>query len=247
MLKSIYDKIASLRFALWLLGGVMLFLAAGSFLQGEGSAINEVALLTWLRKVPAAESWWLWAALVLLAMLALNTVLCSCDSLRVKWQRGSFLIRIAPQVMHLGFLLIVLAHLQSAYGGFKQAIQVTEGFTITFPDRSGVQIVGLDAQYGKMGMPTGMSATLRYPVAGTMQTATISPNHPLFYQGHGIYLKDVALDPERAALVEIHKEPGAAVALAGALFFTAANLVLLAKRRGRDESYRSDVASMPDA
>jgi ResB-like family protein len=234
MLAAIYNRLASLTFGLWLLAGVMLFMAIGSFLQGEGSAINEVALFTWLREVPAAESWWLWLAVGLLALLALNTVLCSWESLRAKWQRGSFLVRIAPQVMHLGFILIVLAHLQSAIGGYKETIQVTEGFSITFPDRSTVQFVALDASYGKMGMPTAMSATVRYQAAGTVQTAAISPNHPLFYQGHGIYLKDVGLVPYRAALVEVHKEPGAGVALAGALLFTVANLVLLAKRRGRE-------------
>src|SRR5512138_1621356 len=134
MLRNLYNRLASLTLGIWLLGGVMLFLAIGSFLQGEGSTINEVPLLLWLREVPLAESWWLWVSLLLLAPLALNTVLCSIDSLSVKWQRGSFLTRIAPQAMHLGFLFIMVAHLQSASGSFKQAEQVGEGAAITFPD-----------------------------------------------------------------------------------------------------------------
>jgi hypothetical protein len=39
--------------------------------------------------------------------------------------------------------------------------------------------------------------------------------------------------PTRAALVEIHREPGAGIALAGALLFTIGNIVLLSVRRGR--------------
>ena len=112
-LQTIYNCFASLTLGLWLLGGVMFFLAAGSFLQGEGSFINEVALLDWLREVPLKESWWLWCSLALLALLALNTVLCSFESLRTKWQRGSFLLKIAPQLMHLGFLCIMIAHIVS--------------------------------------------------------------------------------------------------------------------------------------
>jgi hypothetical protein len=233
MFTAIYNRLASLTFGLWLLGGVMLFMAFGSFLQGEGSAINEVALFVWLQEVPLAESWWLWVTVGLLALLALNTVLCSWDSLRLKWQRGSFLTRIAPQVMHLGFLLIVVAHLQSAAGSLKQAMPLQEGSTIDFPDGHQIKVVAINATYGKMGMPTAMSARLRYPEAGTTREAIISPNHPIFYQGHGIYLKDVALEPMPGALIEVHREPGAAVALVGALLFTAANLVLLAKRRGQ--------------
>jgi cytochrome c biogenesis protein ResB len=218
----------------------MLFLAAGSFSQGEGSSINEVPLLVWLKEVPLKESWWLWASLLLLALLALNTVLCSIDSLRTKWQKGSFLVKIAPQLMHLGFICIMIAHLQSAYGGFKQQLQVGEGSTISFPDGTAVIFTGFDATYGKMGMPTGYSATLSCRAAGSLQspailTAVISPNHPFFYQGHGIYLKDVAPPPQKAALVEIHREPGAGMALAGGGVFTIANLILLARRRERRE------------
>ncbi len=233
LFRAIYTRLASLTLGLWLLGGVMLFLAIGSFLQGEGSSINEVPLFLWLREVPLRESWWLRGALLLLALLALNTVLCSIDSLSAKWQRGSFLVRIAPQAMHLGFLFIMVAHLQSASGSFKQAEQVGEGAAITFPEGSQVVFTDFNATYSKMGMPTSLSATLAYPAAGGTAMATISPNHPFFYQGHGIYLKDVAPPPTKAALVEVHKEPGAGMALAGGVLFTVANVILLARRRGR--------------
>lgn len=232
-MQRIYQKLASLTLGIWLIAGVMLFLAAGSFLQGERSFINEVALIDWLRTVPLRESWWLWASLALLALLALNTVLCSIESLRVKWQRGSFLVRIAPQLMHLGFLCIMGAHLQSAYGGFKQTVQVQQGSAITFPDGSIITFTGFDATYGKMGMATAYSATLEYPANKSRKSTQISPNHPFFYQGHGIYIKDIAPPPQQAALVEIHKEPGAGMALAGGTVFTIANLILLARRKER--------------
>ncbi len=228
-----YNRLASLDLGLWLLAGTMLFLAIGSFLQGEGSSINEVPLLLWLREVPLRESWWLWVSLLFLVMLALNTVLCSIDSLSAKWQRGSFLSRIAPQAMHLGFLLIMVAHLQSAAGSFKQAVEVGPGFGITFADGSRLVFTDFSATYSPMGMPTSLSATFTYPKGGGTATATISPNHPFFYQGHGIYVKDVAPPPMKRALVEVHREPGAGMALAGGLIFTVANIVLLFRRRGR--------------
>ena len=233
VLQSIYSRLASLTFGLWLLCGVMLLLAVGSFLQGEGSSINEVALFDWLREVPLRESWWLWLAIALLAVLALNTLLCSIDSLRMKWQKGSFLGRIVPQLMHLGFLFIMIAHLQSAYGGFKRAMQVETGSSITFPDGSKVVFTDFAATYSRMGMATAYSATLECQSAGKVVTAVISPNHPFFHLGHGVYIKDIAPPPMKAALVEVHKEPGAGMALTGGAVFTVANLILLARRRER--------------
>jgi hypothetical protein len=235
MFAKIYDRLASLTLGLWLLGGVCLLLAVGSFSGGgaEGSSINDLPLFQWLRETPPAVSWWLWAAIALLALLALNTVLCSIESVRMKYRRGNFFVLIAPQVMHAGFLLIVLAHLFSARGGYKQVMPVQEGGVITCPDGSRVQVTNLAAVMGPMGFPVDYSAELRAITGGREVAATVSPNHPFFYKGSGFYLKEVAFEPYRAALIEIHREPGAGVALAGALLFTVGNVVLLAVRRGR--------------
>jgi len=234
MIGTIYRYLASLNLGLWLMGGVLLLMAVGSFASGGegGSSINDLPLFIWLRETPLATSWWLWATIGLLAALAVNTVFCSIESLRNKWERGNFLVRIAPQVMHLGFLLIMVAHLFSAWGGFKQVMEVGEGSTIGFPDGGVVQVGRIDSTIGPMGMPKDFSAQVR-TVAGGTESGTMRPNRPFFYRGFGIYLKEVGFVPEPVALVEIHREPGAGWALAGALLFTAGNIVLLAVRRGR--------------
>jgi len=88
---------------------------------------------------------------------------------------------------------------------------------------------------GPMGMPADFSAEVRCPAGGGVATTTIRPNHPAFYKGFGIYLKEVAPPPYQAALIEIHREPGAGLALAGGILFTLGNVALLAVRRGRRE------------
>lgn len=236
MLARLHDRLASLTLGLWLMGGVLLLLAAGSFVGGEGTAaMNEVPLLLWLKEASFAQSWWLWITVVLLAILALNTVLCSISSLRAKAGRERFPALIAPQVMHAGFLLIVLAHLASAYGGFKEALPVMDGQAIGFPDGSRVEVENIRAEFGPMGMPTDYSADLRFRENGALRMKTVSPNHPVFYRGIGIYLKEAQLDPVPAAYIEVHREPGAGLALAGALLFTVGNVVLVAVRRGSRE------------
>jgi hypothetical protein len=225
MLKSVYNRLISLNLGLWLMAGVMLALAVGSFSRGsaEGGGLNDLPLLLWLRQAPLSFSWWLWIAVALLAVLCLNALLCGIEALR----KGRSL---APQLMHAGFLLIALAHLLSAYGGFKQQFQLPEGGSIGFPGGERVRVERISAEIGAMGMMSAYRADLR---VGAGEVSGVKPNAPLFHKGYGIYLKEVALEPVPVALLEVHREPGAPAALIGALLFTIGNLMLLMQRRGR--------------
>jgi len=230
---KIYAKLASLSLGIWLMAGVIVLLAIGSFSGGgaESGSINDMALFAWLKGAPLAWSWWLWLTIAFLAVLVVNTLLCSIESLRGKFGRTNFLSLIAPQVMHAGFLFIVLAHLFSAYGGLKGIMQVNDGQIIGFPDGTGVAVTNIRGEQGAMGMLTDYRAEIRDNSGNAI--GGISPNHPFFYKEFGLYIKDVQLIPQRIALIEIHREPGAGFALAGALLFTVGNLALLATRRGR--------------
>lgn len=226
MLRRIYSAASSLSAGLWLSGGATVLLAAGSFLQGEGSVINDLPLWVWLVDAPVAETWWLWATVVLLALLAVNTVLCSIEALR---RSVRILPALAPHLMHLGFLLVLVAHGASARGSVKEAGAVREGTVISLPGGP-VSVGELTARQGPMGFPLDFSVEI---VDATGRREVARPNRPVFRNGFGIYVKDVRLMPVRQAMLEIHREPGAGLALAGALFFTVGNLLLLAKRRGR--------------
>ena len=225
VLKQLHNRLASLNLGLWLMAGVMLVLAVGSFSRGssESAGLNEMPLMTWLLRAPLSISWWLWIAVALLVLLCLNAVLCSIEALR----KGRPL---APQLMHAGFLLIALAHLLSAYGGYKQQFQLAEGGSLGFPDGSRVRVERVAAEQGPMGTLSSFRAELR---VGSGELSGVRPNAPLFHEGFGIYLKEVALTPAPVALLEVHREPGALTALFGALLFTLGNLMLLVQRRGR--------------
>lgn len=226
MLKQLYYRLASLDLGLWLLSGVMVALAIGSFSQGssEGAGLNDMPLFLWLRRAPLPFSWWLWLSVILIAFLCLNATICTIEALKRKGRS------IAPHLMHAGFLLVVFAHLFSAYGGFKEQVVVGEGGLIGFPDGARVQVERISGESGQYGMMTAYRAQLRQ-MNGTL--STVQPNSPLFHNGYGIYLKEIQLVPAPAALFEIHREPGALPALLGALFFIAGNLMLLAVRRKR--------------
>ena len=226
----LYERFSSLNTGLWLTLGVALFLGIGSFCSGEGSTLNEMPLFAWLYQAPFSLSWWLRITLAIIFLLVVNTFVCSVDSLRSKSQKGNVILMIAPQVMHLGFLGIVAAHLLSAYGSFKQTGRAYEGMSLRFPDGSAVTLETISASVGQMGMVTAFSAAIR---TENGRVEILRPNHPYFHGGYGLYLKDVEPSPAPAAYLELHKEPGGGIALAGALLYIFGNTILLMSRRTR--------------
>lgn len=239
MLKKIWRFSISIELCIGLLALVCCAMAVGSFaLKGDyAAAINGMPLLAWLVEVPAGVSWWLWLTIVLLALLVLNTVLCSFDTLRFRWGRAGWTALFAPQLIHAGFLLIVLAHLQSAYGGFMQQVEIGEGMVAQLPDGTRFGVAAIGAVMSPMGMPVGYSSELVTDLNNLAQRVTISPNHPWFSGGYGVYIKHAETFPYKRALLEIHREPGAGMALAGALIFTVGNVLLVWLRsRARENS-----------
>ncbi len=237
-LKHVWRFSISIELCLGLLALVCVLLAAGSFmLQGDyATAINTVPLLVWLREVPVAMSWWLWLAVLFLALLVLNTVLCSSETLRSRWGRAGLMSLFAPQLIHGGFMLMVLAHLLSAYGGYMEQMVVTEGMVAQLPDGKQFGVAGIEAVMSPMGMPTGFSGELVTNLENPSERFTVSPNHPWFSGGYGVYIKQAEGYPYKRALLEIHREPGAGMALAGALIFIMGNILLIYLRSRSKES-----------
>ncbi len=230
----LWNLLISLEIGLVLLALVCIAMAAGSFgLSGEAAAtLNSMPLFGWLREFSLATTWWLWLTIVFLALLVLNTVCCSADSIFNRFSRTSILAWLPPQLIHAGFLLIVLAHLQSSLWGFKSSLEIPEGGVFQLPDGKAVQLARVGAIFSPSGggMPLGYRALLVTAEAAGQEGITISPNHPWFSNSYGVYIKHAEPGQPPVAFLEIHREPGAAVALAGAVLFTFGNLLLLYTR-----------------
>ena len=239
-MKRLWNTLISLDLCLWLLSLVCIVLAAGSFLlKGESAAaINFMPLFAWLLDVPAVHSWWLWLAVVLLALLVVNTLLCSFETLRLRWGRAGLIPLLAPQLVHTGFLLFVAAHLMSALGASVQQFEVFEGALIRLPGGRPFGVVAIKADISPKGMPTGFSCELATDPRDPVLRTLISPNHPWFCDGYGVYIKQARRYPYPGALLEIHREPGAGMALAGAVIFVIGNVLVL-RVRSRREEYES--------
>lgn len=228
-MRRIWQLMTSLETGLALLLALCIAMAAGSFLlAGEAAAsINAMPLFAWLLEVPASWSWWLWLSLAVLALLAVNTLLCSLETVQARWRRAGLLPLAAPQLIHAGFLMILLAHGISAVGASHTQHEVFEGSVARFPGGQQFGVAAISVAHAPSGMPTGFSGELVPNLSNPAERVTVSPNRPWFSYGHGVYIKQAAEFPYRRALLEIHREPGAGMALAGSLLFAAGCAVLL--------------------
>jgi len=239
ILKKILNFFVSVRTAIWLLIALICLLLYGSVVMPgheEFLALHAVALFGWMQEMPASITWWLWASLAMLSLLTANTIVCSVESLVKKKDARQWLLIISPQVMHIGFLFILLAHLLSAYGSAKGITYAYNGTVLQLPNNLEVRFNQVNAAVDASGYVMDWSADIEYYREGRILSADkILPNSPSFKDGIGIYIKTVKALPFPVAMIEVSKEPGAPWALAGGTLFMAGMVTLLALKINREE------------
>jgi hypothetical protein len=237
-MRKIIDILVSLRTAIWLLLALLCLLLYGSILmplRQEFQGLHMVPLLQWLAESPPAVTWWLWTAIGVLSLLTANTLFCSIESVIKKRGARNMLLVLSPQVIHVGFLFVLLGHLLSSYGSYHAAGYVSEGTVLPLPNNESVVFDEIHADAGPSGYITDWSATIRYlKEGGLLRANVIGPNSPSFRGGYGIYVKTVEFRPFPVALVELSSDPGAVWALVGGALFLAGMTTLLALKIKRE-------------
>jgi len=241
--KIILDIFLSLRTAIWLTAGVLAVLLYGSFVMPrheEFQALHVVPLFTWMAETPLEVTWWLFAAIGLLCLLTINTLACSIDSLLRKRGARHFLLVISPQVIHAGFLFILLAHLFSSYDSFRGMTYVSEGTQLPLPGGAAIVFERITAEVVPGGYIADWSAEVatfdeRGNQAGKV---VIRPNEPAFFRGLGVYIKTVQPGASMTALIEVSRDAGAVYALVGGVMSLAGMITLLLLRIRHEDASR---------
>ena len=241
ILKGLLDMLLSLRTTIWLTVMVLAVLLYGSFVMPsheEFQALHTMPLFPWMQEMPLPITWWLYAAIGLLCLLTANTLACSIESLVRKRGARQFLLVIAPQVIHAGFLFILLAHVFSSYDSFRGIAQVAEGTQLPLPNGTSISFDRINTVISSGGYITEYSveASLFDEQGRTAGRSQIQPNSPAFFRGFGIYVKTVQPGPVNAALIEVSRDAGAPWALAGGVLFLAGMTTLLLLKIRHEES-----------
>jgi len=231
IIKAIGNFFVSLRTAIWLSSGLLILFFFGAVImpmREEFQALHTTPLFTWLSVSSAAVTWWLYGSILLISLLAVNTLVCSVESLLRKRSARSWLLTISPQVIHIGFLFILLAHLFSSYDSLQGMTMVSEGTALPLPDGITAVFDRINADVDASGYISDWSAEVRYFRDETfLSRGSLRPNAPSFYGGYGLYIKTVRYEQFPMALIQISRDPGAPWALVGGVLFLAGTVTLL--------------------
>ncbi len=240
MLKYLLQWLSSLKLTVWILTALIGVFFLGAYLMPRypeaHAGMNAMPLFAWWSEL-GRDHWringWLAVSFLVLGVLTLNTLVCTIRALRP----GPSLW---AHVTHLGFLLILLAHLVSAASGFKEAgIVLVRGRTVEVPRLgAALQLNRIDYTPYPNGMPRDYGAEVTFVTPEGKFRKRMGPNRPAFYRGVPVYLKDFRLRPVPVALCEVAHDPGAWLALAGAIVFLVGALplpFLTGRQKGRSD------------
>ncbi len=237
-MKLLLKWFSSLKLTVWALTLLIGVFFVGAYVMPiypkAHEGMNAMPLFEWWAKsgkdFPAINAW-LPISVLLLAVLAVNTLVCTIRSLRLSPS-------IWAHLTHIGFLLILLAHFLSASTGYRESgIVLPRGHIVEVP-RLNIQLKLDSINYVPYpgGMPKTYSAQITVIDKDKKIQKHLGPNQPAFYDGVPIYLKNFGFKPMPYVVCEIAHDPGAVVALIGSMIFLAGSLPLpfLVKWRRRD-------------
>lgn len=226
----------SLKTTVWTLFALVCLFFVGSYMMPAHpevfASMNDRILFHWVvdaASVNLRQTWWFFAALAALALLTINTLVCSWQAVKGRWSREDFLLRISPQVIHAGFLFILLAHLLGAGWGYKLSGVMPEGGYAPLPENMALRLLSIRVKTDERGFTRDWAAeAVIYENNEQAAAGILGPNKPLFYKGVGIYLKNLDFERGPAALLVIARDPGAVWAFVGGLLFILGSVTLLA-------------------
>ncbi len=208
-----WNFLGSTGLSLWLNYALFADILIGSIIMRHHPTLfytlKDMTLQQWMTLYGASAfhvTWWLFGALILLALFALTTAVCSVDKLIATigtlcgselW-RG--LLKLSPSIIHLGFLLLLLGQLISHTLGINMHGNIlAAGGTIGVPG-SEIRITLKELKVDFFGKGTrfpGMSGSVR-DCTGVLSIIdaqghhdrVISINRPVWYKGWSFFIED---------------------------------------------------------
>lgn len=197
------------------------------------SGVDDTPLFRWLLTADdPRRTWWIYLMIGVLAFMAINTIFCTGEAVLKKVGGRNLILKLAPQVMHLGVLFIMLGHLLTASAGFKADLNVVRGGTKAVTDRVSLTVRDIRVTTDADGYYTDWEAKLAWHEDGRIRhEGTLRPVHPLFFGPFGLYMRSVSLEPEASVLIRVSSDPGALWALAGGILLALGGVVFAWGRR----------------
>jgi hypothetical protein len=198
------------------------------------TGIIDTVLFTWLGQESLTASWWILGIIAAMALLAVNTFVCSADVLLTKLTRTALLRTLAPQVVHLGVLLILLGHFLTSGAGLRTEAVLHEGSTLPVFGETSFRVESITVEPSEL-------TSVRWRVEGVWlkedepaKQAVIEPGRPSFYRWNWVFIESADSSPLRTVLL-VRRDPGLYAFLSGVGVFALGCAMVVLVRRPREE------------
>ena len=207
--------------------------------------MNDMGLAAWVTtygRHNLVYTAWFFILLALLAVLCLNTFVCTTDRVTVLLGRRAhlggnrLLLKLAPHLMHYALILILVGYLGSyLFARVLDMRTLVPGVPMVLPGTTArVTFTAFDPVYYRgERLPAFKNRVLqpraRLTVTNAAQTdqRILSVNRPVWVKGYGIFLKNFSPKTGTGGMVRrprvdvsIRKDPGVRLYLVGIALFT---------------------------
>ena len=233
MLKKLHKIVLSVKTAFALMLLFSLTALIGSVVHPRNlaffSGIDDTPLFKWLKEADHIElTWWIYGLVIILFLLAINTIFCSVDALVNRLSRRTLLLKLSPQIIHLGVLLIMLGHLLTASIGTKMDVFIQKGEKKDLLGKLSIQLKDTEVTTDEEGYDTDWTA---YILVSEEEVITLKPSRPVYRAGLGFFVQSVTKDDDEvSALVRVCDDPGAFWALSGGIIIIVGSVLFVYAR-----------------
>ncbi|MDR2549774.1 MAG: hypothetical protein LBD10_06225 [Desulfobulbus sp.] len=210
--------------------------------------LNDMGLIPWMQTYGVhnlAATGWFFLLMILLALLAGNTFVCTTNRVVQLLTAGSdgkgaghrkwLALKLAPHIMHYGLIVILVGYLVSYLcTNVLTGRTLVPGFPLSLPGASGqVTLLAFEPEYYQgqrlafwRNEVIAARARLLLDDGTAKQEAILSCTRPVRFQGYSLHLRNFAPKSQGGMKMKtrvdlyVRKDPGVALYLAGIALFT---------------------------
>ena len=235
-MKRLYDILLSVRTAFYLMVAFSVIAVTGSVIHPRNlsffSGIDSTPLFKWLSRSDHIEiTWWIYAMILVLALLGINTLACTVDALIKRVRLKNLMLKLSPQLIHIGVMMIMIGHLLTASLGLKMDLFLEKGKAIRVAAN---RVVGLDAVEvvtNEDGYVVDWTSHIWLKTDKKRYDLILKPSRPVYRAGLGFFVQAATGDEEEtSSLVRVTADPGAPWAFIGGAIVVVGGIMFLFAR-----------------
>ncbi|MFC1769639.1 hypothetical protein ACFLZI_01125 [Nitrospirota bacterium] len=222
--------LTSIKTSLWLFFVGLLFFFAGVLVIPKTmqlySGIVDVLLFPWLLEQGFSITWWIWGMILTMGLIAFNTAVCSVDTIIKKKGKVEIIRLLAPQVVHLGVLVMLLGHMLTSVTGIRGEAVLREGDVFQIKHETGFMVERILVEPSS---DAGVTWEVRGVWLNEDTPSVIKPSIPIYRDGVWLFIKSADTDPLQTILMA-RGDAGVFFMWGGSLVFLLGSLMFLLVR-----------------